>query len=117
MKKEIAIWDNPLPKQFCDVVFAMQTKKELQDFLRDVMTEKEIYEVSARLEAARLLQQKVAYTEIAKRTKLSSRTIARICEFNVPPMKKQFFKYEFSALQFKTFELVTSQSVTFELVN
>ena len=56
-------------------------QKELQDFLRDVMTEKEIYEVSARLEAARLLQQKVAYTEIAKRTKLSSRTIARISDW------------------------------------
>ena len=81
MKKDGTIWNDPLTTQFCEVLFAAETKKELQNFLRDVMTEKEIYEVSARLEAARLLQQKVAYTEISKRTKLSSRTIARISDW------------------------------------
>ena len=50
----------------------------MRDFLRDVMTEKEIIEMSDRLEAARMLQQGKKYIEIIEATKLSSRTIARI---------------------------------------
>jgi TrpR-related protein YerC/YecD len=75
------LWENPLSAQFSEAVFRMSSQAELQDFLRDVMTEKEILEVSARFEAARLLEQNVPYTEIAKQTKLSSRTIARISDW------------------------------------
>lgn len=53
----------------------------MRNFLRDVMTEKEIIEISARLEAARMLTNGDKYTEIIKQTKLSSRTVARISEW------------------------------------
>ena len=75
------VWKNPLPAQFSDAVFRMASRAELQDFLRDAMTEKEIIEISARFEAARLLEQNISYVEIAKQTNLSSRTIARISDW------------------------------------
>jgi len=53
----------------------------MRNFLRDVMTEKEITEISARFEAARLLSIGEKYTTISKKTKLSSRTIARISDW------------------------------------
>lgn len=75
------IWSEPLASQLSETLFTLDSKNELQNFLSDVMTEKEIKEISARLEAARLLSQKVLYTEVATRTGLSSRTIARISEW------------------------------------
>lgn len=53
----------------------------MQNFLRDVMTEKEIIEISARFEAAKMLSEGRKYTEIVTATKLSSRTVARISEW------------------------------------
>lgn len=53
----------------------------MQAFLRDVMTEKEILDISSRLEAARMLSAGEKYTTISKQTKLSSRTIARISDW------------------------------------
>ena len=53
----------------------------MQNFLRDVMTEKEIIEISARFEAAKMLSEGRKYTEIVTLTKLSSRTVARISEW------------------------------------
>ena len=53
----------------------------MQAFLRDVMTEKEIIEISARFEAARMLKSGKKYTEIVEVTKLSSRTVARISDW------------------------------------
>ena len=53
----------------------------MENFLRDVMTEKEIIEVSSRLEAARMLQAGNTYTDIVASTKLSSRTVARISDW------------------------------------
>jgi len=42
------------------------------------MTEKEILEIGARLEAAKMLKDGKKYIDISKRTNLSSRTVARI---------------------------------------
>lgn len=53
----------------------------MRAFLCDVMTEKEIIEISARLEAARMLSLGAKYEDIIKATKLSSRTVARISDW------------------------------------
>ena len=45
------------------------------------MTEKEIIEISSRLEAARMLQSGSKYVDIVAKTKLSSRTVARISDW------------------------------------
>ena len=56
---------------------SLENREEAEQFLVDLLTEKEINEVFQRLCAARMLLDEVSYTEIAEKTKLSSATIAR----------------------------------------
>lgn len=75
------IWELPTTKQFASTLAALSDVQTMQNFLRDVMTEKEIIEISSRLEAAKMLQVGAKYTEIIEKTKLSSRTVARISDW------------------------------------
>jgi TrpR-related protein YerC/YecD len=75
------IWSDPIAQQFADVLVSLDSKVAMQNFLRDVLTEKEILEISSRLEAARLLSSGATYTEVVSKTRLSSRTVARISEW------------------------------------
>lgn len=75
------IWDSDTAQQLVDVLASISDASDMQNFLRDVMTEKEIIEVSARLEAARMLNNGETYTDITRTTKLSSRTVARISDW------------------------------------
>lgn len=75
------LWERPAPRQFAEVLTAIGDVKTMQSFLRDVLTQKEIIEMSARLEAARMLARGETYTAIVARTGLSSRTVARISEW------------------------------------
>lgn len=81
LDKSRTIWYTNQTQQFVTALVAIEDDKVMQNFLCDVMTEKEIIEISARLEAARLLQNGVTYTDIVKKTKLSSRTVARISDW------------------------------------
>lgn len=81
MNNNQKIWNTPQSQQFARVLRDITDDATMRDFLRDVMTEKEIIEMSARLEAARLLSSGEKYTSISQQTKLSSRTIARISEW------------------------------------
>lgn len=76
--KTYAIWDKPMTGQLATTLLALSKNEDMQKFLEDVMTEKEIEEIAARLEAAKMLSEGKKYTEIISTTKLSSRTIARI---------------------------------------
>lgn len=51
---------------------------EIARFLRDVLTFEEIDEAIRRFEAARMLTKKATFRDIAKKTGMSSATIARI---------------------------------------
>ena len=75
------VWKGTSAQQLVEVLVSISDKTTMQNFLRDVMTEKEIIEVSARLEAARMLTEGKKYSEIVAQTKLSSRTVARISEW------------------------------------
>lgn len=75
------IWNNPTNLQLTDALLSIKEPALMRNFLRDVMTEKEIAEIGARLEAARLLSEGVRYTDITRTTRLSSRTVARISEW------------------------------------
>lgn len=79
--KSDAVWKTEAPQQLAAALAAIDNAKTMQDFLRDVLTEKEIIEIGSRLEAARMLQAGKTYTEIIEKTKLSSRTIARISDW------------------------------------
>ena len=75
------IWTSDMSVQLARTMTSIADIKVMQDFLRDVMTEKEITEIATRLEVARMLSLGKKYKEIVEQTKLSSRTIARISEW------------------------------------
>lgn len=75
------VWNDEKAQQFAEALLSISDKLTMQNFIRDLMTEKEIIEISARLEAAKMLTEGKKYTEIVSKTKLSSRTIARISEW------------------------------------
>jgi TrpR-related protein YerC/YecD len=75
------IWESKQAQQFVEALLSINDPETMQNFLRDVMTEKEIIEISARLEAARMLVAGEKYIVITEKTKLSSRTVARISDW------------------------------------
>lgn len=81
LEDKTTVWNIKPARQLAEALLAIDSLLEMQNFLRDVMTEKEIVEISSRLEAARMLQAGVKYTDIIAKTKLSSRTIARISDW------------------------------------
>jgi TrpR-related protein YerC/YecD len=75
------VWKDTKSQRLAEALVSIQDNLTMQNFLRDVMTEKEIIEISARFQAAKMLSEGKKYTEIVTATKLSSRTIARISEW------------------------------------
>lgn len=76
-----SVWQDTTTRQLAVVLAQITNIQAMQNILRDVMTEKEIIEISARLEAAKMLQAGSKYKDIEAATKLSSRTIARISDW------------------------------------
>ena len=60
---------------------ALDTPAEARRLLRDLMTEQEITEFAKRLQAARMLFEKIPYSAIEEKTGLSSTTIARVSKW------------------------------------
>ena len=54
---------------------------ETKRFFRDLLTSEELIEFSKRWQAAQMLNRKISYEDIEKKTGLSSRTIARISKW------------------------------------
>lgn len=77
----MANWDNQKSEELFKAIVALKNTKEARNFLRDLLTEKEIIEFSNRWQAARMLDRGDSYTKIGKQTGLSSRTIARISKW------------------------------------
>lgn len=75
------VWKSDMSAQLAQVMAQINDVATMRDFLRDVLTEKEITEVSARFQAAKMLDSGDKYTDIIQETKLSSRTVARISEW------------------------------------
>lgn len=75
------IWKDEQLRQLADVLASISDPNEIRSFLRDVMTQKEIIEVGARLQAAKMLSKGEKYADIIAATKLSSRTVARISDW------------------------------------
>lgn len=81
MNKLTTLWTSASTRQLAEALTAVEDVTTMQNVLRDVMTEKEIVEISARLEAARMLTVGSTYADIVAKTKLSSRTVARISDW------------------------------------
>ena len=55
----------------------LKTEQEVANFLRDLLTIKELEEFANRLEMAKLLKQGMSYKSIAKKLKVSTTTVTR----------------------------------------
>lgn len=65
-------------QQFYKAILTLKTAEECELFFDDVATIKEIIDVSARLEVARMLDEGKVFNEISKETGASSATISRV---------------------------------------
>ncbi len=74
-------WKRQENKALIDAVLALKTANEAERFLRDLLTEEEIAEFAKRFQTAELLSANVPYSQIQKKTGLSSTTIARVSKW------------------------------------
>lgn len=68
---------NEKEKTLSSAFLKLKTEQEVANFLRDLLTIKEIEEFANRLEMARLLKQGMSYKTIAKKLKVSTTTVTR----------------------------------------
>lgn len=71
-------WENSYTEDLFRAILTLKSKNEMKNFLRDLMTEKELVEFGNRLRAAKMLKKSIHYSAIVEATGLSSRTIARV---------------------------------------
>lgn len=64
--------------QFYKAVLSLETEDECRMFFDDVATIKEVLDLSARLEVARMLDSGAVFSEISRETGASSATISRV---------------------------------------
>jgi TrpR-related protein YerC/YecD len=74
-------WKNRKTEELIEAFLALKSKKEAENFLRDLLTEKEIIEFGNRWKAVRMLDAGKTYLIIRKEAKLSEKTIARISKW------------------------------------
>ncbi len=75
------IWDSRETEDLIEALLSLRNKREAKRFLRDLLTESEIGELTNRLKAARMLFEQVPYTVIEEQLGLSSTTVARISKW------------------------------------
>lgn len=79
--KRIMIKSTNIQDDLMGAILKLRTKAEARRFFRDLLTADELDEFGNRWLAARLLAKGVSYTKIEDRTRLSSRTIARVSKW------------------------------------
>lgn len=65
-------------EQFYRAILSIKDEEECRKFFDDVATIREILDMSARLEVARMLDEGTVFSEISKETGASSATISRV---------------------------------------
>ena len=72
------IFDNKGCQLFIDSIIAIETEEECKAFLEDLMTRKELGDITQRLEVAKLLSEQTVYNKIVEETGASTATISRV---------------------------------------
>ena len=65
-------------KMLIDAILSLENEEEVELFLEDLMTRKEISDAAQRMLVAKLLSEKVVYSKIAEETGASTATISRV---------------------------------------
>ncbi|NQT50238.1 hypothetical protein HQ571_06110 [Candidatus Kuenenbacteria bacterium] len=71
-------WITPASTVLFKTILKLENLKQAQNFFRDLMSEKEIRELSNRWKTAQMLEKGISFSVIEKQTGMSPNTIARI---------------------------------------
>lgn len=74
----LKIFDNKETEYLIKALLTLENENECKAFLEDVMTTKEILDISQRIHVASLLKEKVVYSKISSLTGASAATISRV---------------------------------------
>lgn len=74
-------WKTKQLKELAHTLLSLQTETEMLAFLRDVATLEELGSISRRWEAARMIEEGIAYRDISKHTGLSTATVTRVAHW------------------------------------
>src|SRR3954469_23904190 len=74
-------WQTKEMKELFQAILGLQSKAELEAFLRDLCTLSELEAMAHRWEVARLVDKGLPYTEVAERTGASTATVTRVAHW------------------------------------
>ena len=74
-------WQTKELRELCDALLALESRAELERFLRDLCTLAELEALTQRWTVARLVEQGLPYLEIAQRTGASTTTVTRVAHW------------------------------------
>ena len=69
-----------LKAKLFEIFTQLNTVEEVEDFLKDLCTNKEVEQMAQRIKAAELIADGKTYTQIAEEIDISSATIARVSQ-------------------------------------
>ena len=72
------IFDNEGVKLLVKAFMMLESEEECKAFLEDIMTTKEILDISQRIVVAKMLSEQAVYNKIAEETGASTATISRV---------------------------------------
>ena len=68
-------------RELFEAILSLETRQELESFLRDLCTLSELEAMAHRWEVARLVDRGLPYTEIAEKTNASTTTVTRVAHW------------------------------------
>jgi len=74
-------WQTSETDELFETILSLRTTKEVARFFRDLCTLAELEAMAHRWEAARLLDQRLPYHEVARRTGASTTTVTRVAHW------------------------------------
>lgn len=74
-------WQDKKAQEVFKAILLLKTPDECHRFFRDLMTLKEIRDISERWEVAQLLDKGLSYREISEKTGMSTTTVGRIAHW------------------------------------
>lgn len=72
------IFDNKDTEYLIKALLSLENEDECKQFLEDVMTTKEILDMSQRIRVAQMLKEGIVYSKISSETGASAATISRV---------------------------------------
>ncbi len=74
-------WENQRTTQLFRAILKLKNVSECEDFFRDLLTLREIEEMTERFEIALMLNKKQSYLKIARKVKTSTTTVTRVAHW------------------------------------